>query len=49
MDAQPGRLELAKKFEIEGSYLSVYADLFDQETGTAYMLEKPVRPQAEST
>ena len=43
LDEVPERFDLHKKFEVDANYLSVYVDLFDRDTGKAYMIERPIR------
>ena len=41
LEERPQKLEAQKKFEV--GYLSVYTDLYDTESGEAYMLDRPLK------
>ena len=34
----PDRFEEKKRFDLDGSYLAVFVDIFDKEKDTAYMI-----------
>ncbi len=45
LDEVPDRLEASKKIEIDGSFLSIFVDIYDKQTNKAYMIERPVKAQ----